>query len=364
MYDVEKLREEVLRGASALGVEKDSSSTPSSAPENYTPSTIKRLIHTFFRLFDCQLVRLETLAKLEKMQQREMSKPGYIDFSWRIYASREKINTVFSLLGDNISQKALASFIRYWFSEAWLPLSLKFPFAGFPGNATVKAGLSSSSVTLPIIHGGEAEALSTLLYHVFVVEQYRIPGICEIEGEGIIVDAGCCLGETAVYFAQKAPSSIVYSFEPNPDMANLARKNIAANGLEEQIIVCPYALSDTIGTARFAASLGGGSNLNEHGAMTVDLTTIDEMAKQWERPVSFIKMDIEGAELAALQGAVETIHRDRPKLAISLYHKPEDLFELPFFLKEHCTDYSFFVRGDAEFVLFAVPNEKIASRRD
>jgi hypothetical protein len=65
-------------------------------------------------------------------------------------------------------------------------------------------------------------------------------------------------------------------------------------------------------------------------ALSVQTTTIDEMAKtfQWPR-VDFIKMDIEGAEMDALAGAATTLKRWKPRLAISAYHLFDDFYEIP-----------------------------------
>ena len=57
-------------------------------------------------------------------------------------------------------------------------------------------------------------------------------------------------------------------------------------------------------------------------SIQVPVTTIDAAT---DREVTFIKLEIEGSELQALNGARESIARNRPKMAISIYHKPEDL---------------------------------------
>ena len=75
-------------------------------------------------------------------------------------------------------------------------------------------------------------------------------------------------------------------------------------------------------------------------------------------PVTFIKMDIEGAELEALKGSREIIKKYRPRLAISAYHKKEDLVELPLYIKELVSDYKLYIRhysnAGIETVLYAV----------
>jgi len=76
----------------------------------------------------------------------------------------------------------------------------------------------------------------------------------------------------------------------------------------------------------------------------VPTTTIDEMAVRNNVPrLDFIKMDIEGSELSALQGAETSIRRWQPKLAISLYHRPEDFFSIPLWIDSLGVGYRFFL---------------------
>ena len=60
--------------------------------------------------------------------------------------------------------------------------------------------------------------------------------------------------------------------------------------------------------------------------------------------VTFIKLDVEGAEYEALLGAQNTIKKNRPKLAISIYHKPQDIFELPELIMSIRDDYRMYLR--------------------
>jgi FkbM family methyltransferase len=75
--------------------------------------------------------------------------------------------------------------------------------------------------------------------------------------------------------------------------------------------------------------------------------------------IDLIKMDIEGAEKETLLGLSNTIKKNRPFLAISVYHKPEDLWEIPILIAETSKNYTFFLRtyGEQTFdtVLYCVP---------
>ena len=70
-------------------------------------------------------------------------------------------------------------------------------------------------------------------------------------------------------------------------------------------------------------------------------------------------MDVEGAELESLKGAQKVIKRDKPKLAVCIYHKPEDILTLPLFIKKLVPEYKFYLRSysnaDNEMVLYAIP---------
>lgn len=155
----------------------------------------------------------------------------------------------------------------------------------------------------------------------------------------VVLDAGGCWGDTALFFADAAgPGGRVNVFEFDPQNLKVLRENLALNPrLAARIEVVERALwnrSDEV--LRFNAS-GPSSRLvaNEpaSGAWETRTITIDEWAAASAASrVDFVKMDIEGAELPALRGAEATLRRFRPALAISLYHKPEDFFEIPEFL--------------------------------
>lgn len=88
----------------------------------------------------------------------------------------------------------------------------------------------------------------------------------------------------------------------------------------------------------------------------VDVVAVDDILNG--KPCGFIKMDIEGSEYRALEGAKNTIRKDHPILAISIYHKPEDIVEIPEYILELSESYQFYIRHYStdigETVLYAL----------
>ncbi len=106
---------------------------------------------------------------------------------------------------------------------------------------------------------------------------------------------------------------------------------------------------------RFSKNGNAGSRITAHGATKIYVDSIDHMHAKVR--VTLIKMDIEGSEMAALKGAEKIIKRDRPKLAVCIYHNPEDIFEIPFLIKKLVPEYKLYIRHHsdtyAETVVYA-----------
>jgi FkbM family methyltransferase len=147
--------------------------------------------------------------------------------------------------------------------------------------------------------------------------------------------------------------------EPDPETyARLQQylKTLPA-GLQEKVAARQCAAAAATGTLRFNASGSVGSSIASGGETEVQTITLDELLAN--RPVNFIKMDIEGAELEALSGARETLEHKKPLLAISAYHKPSDLWKIPRLIKSIAPDYELYLRRYAEdcweLVCYALP---------
>ena len=129
------------------------------------------------------------------------------------------------------------------------------------------------------------------------------------------------------------------------------------------ISVVPVALWNKSGETLRYSDAGPGTSLEKkRGGQQLQVSTvsIDDFVRERRlKRVDFIKMDIEGSELKALQGGVDTIRNFRPKLAISLYHKKEDFVTIPKYLLDLDVKYDFFIDHTTiyqeETVLFARP---------
>lgn len=190
--------------------------------------------------------------------------------------------------------------------------------------------------------------------------QYFDPEVMSFEDGEVIVDAGCFDLDTSLRFREKCKHiKKVYAFEPDAENYRhcLARKE--ETGFRE-VEILPYGTWSERTTLRFQAKGSGSSGIDENGEVSILTISIDEAVDKADR-VTTIKMDIEGAELESLKGAQNTILRDKPKLAICIYHKPEDLTDIPLYIKELVPEYQLYVRHYSnnwrETVLYAVMPE-------
>lgn len=145
-----------------------------------------------------------------------------------------------------------------------------------------------------------------------------------------------------------------YAFEPDRVNFDKCRDVVERKNLS-YVELMPYGTWDEVKTLNFSQMGSARSDICDNGNTVINTMPIDEAVKE---PVTFIKMDVEGAELKSLIGARDTIRRDRPKLAISIYHKYEDMVQIPLYIKSLVPDYKLYVRhysnNASETVLYAV----------
>ncbi len=187
--------------------------------------------------------------------------------------------------------------------------------------------------------------------------QYFGPEFIKYEDKEVFIDAGSYDLGSAIHFRNYCKTvKKVYAFEPDPQSYKNCLCNKDKYHFTEAKII-PFGTWSEKKTLRFKAEKATCSCVSENGENHIDVVTIDETIDENDR-VTFIKMDVEGAELESLKGAKHIICRDKPKLAICIYHKPEDMTEIPLYIKSLVPEYKIYVRhhcnSDGETVLYAV----------
>lgn len=181
----------------------------------------------------------------------------------------------------------------------------------------------------------------------------------EHQDEEVFIDAGCFNGESTLGFIEwcgKRGYKKVYAIEPLEDGCALIKQKLFGYH-DIELLKCVLGEEDgTIGFRQDDAIMGSQVIMEATGGTVMDMRSIDSVLKG--EKATFIKMDIEGSELAALKGGRKTLEMYKPKLAISLYHKPEDILDIPEYILSARPDYKLYLRSYSnmwcDFVLYAV----------
>ncbi|PSR52471.1 hypothetical protein AHMF7605_02495 [Adhaeribacter arboris] len=198
-----------------------------------------------------------------------------------------------------------------------------------------------------------------------VAEQYFLQNVITTLEDEVLLDGGAYRGDTLHEFIKIYNSNFKSYIALEPDPTNLNYLNNYLASLEpdiaKKVSVLPYALGAKNETLRFDASGGTGAALSSTGSLEVACVALDIEFPNAD--ISFIKLDIEGAEQEALKGAKTIIQNNKPVIAVCIYHMPDCLWYIALYLHSLLPDYKFFCRtydSDGwEFVLYAVPVARI-----
>lgn len=174
----------------------------------------------------------------------------------------------------------------------------------------------------------------------------------------VIVDLGAYIGDSALsYIENYGKYKKIYCYEISQESITKMQQKLSSY---ENITIRNVAVGAEEGTMYFKKGAFDSSNqVSDSGDIPVPVVTLDQDIQE---PITLIKMDIEGSELNAIEGAVEHIRKDRPKLAVCTYHNNHHIWEIPRRLKEINPDYKLYMRYNggwnsfsvAEFVTFAI----------
>ena len=201
-----------------------------------------------------------------------------------------------------------------------------------------------------------------LIPHVVTPQYYFSDAPWTLDKNECLVDCGAYDGDSIRDFVDFTHNQYeyIYAFEPDKDNIIMLNHTIQRKRIKN-VEVIPKACGDKKCILRFSAN-GVGGRISENGDIEIQVDTIDNVVSKDKR-ISIIKMDIEGAEVAAINGAKNTIQKDRPILMISIYHKKDDLYHVFDTIDSMVEDYVFYLRIHKVFavdvVLYAVPKERI-----
>jgi len=250
-----------------------------------------------------------------KYSKLDLVHPPFItDFEDDFKNNRDKYNYVYNLLEDEKSKEIFEKVINFK-----ITFDYKF-MQGFTND-----------------HSGQ------------YFDKELIPNIKNIS----FLDGGGYVGDTATEVIKNFPDfKKIYLIEPIPENIRIAKREL--DYLKNiEFLTCGVSNEKT--TLHFNEEKSF-STMYGNGTQSVEVDTIDNIIKE---KVDYIKLDIEGAEQDAIDGAKNTIKKYKPILAICIYHKAEDWYEIPQKVLAIQSEYKVYIRhymeGIFESVMYFIP---------
>lgn len=277
-----------------------------------SPESLKNIKNVCVLIASC-----DSRAIIERI-----SNVGISDYDWDLYLSMsalpmrevylkniDKIKNIGKVLGDNLSRKVLFTLVKHAFSLD-----------------------------------------SKLLSSICQPNQYFINNRFAIKKGDVVIDGGAYVGDTITAVLNRCGNKfgMIHSFEPNKKNYVALNNYVRDQKLNKVVTTYNVGLADKSDSRCFSGN-GSSFHLNSvhgSGGKRIKLTSVDETFG--ESRVDFIKMDLEGAELDALKGSKKVIRRDKPRLAVCVYHLPDHLWKIPLYILSLVPKYKLFMRHHTE----------------
>jgi len=294
----------------------------------------------------CSKVNAGSLLRKFKIDDSDDVKWAFLEHH------KEKINSVFDMLADDKSKNLFTS--KFATLLNFDCINCYSSFIKNHSEPVKKFGLSPAffSPASPLISTGDG------------IENYFYfnNDVFTLDDHSVYVDAGAYTGDTIralikTLDGKKLKYKEIIAFEPDHASLSLLKRTISTRpGMTfEQKGLWSYTGKHNF-VSSDAAELPGGNSFTESGNIEIDVIKLDEYLN--ERKVDFIKIDTPGGMIDALHGAASTIGRYAPKLALGIYHRIEDIFEIPFLIKQLNPNYKLYLRHNQWLInetdLFAV----------
>lgn len=315
---------------------------------------------------------------LEQGMQQQIY--NFLQRNQKIREHADEIEQVVNLLSNDLSKQEYCQEIAFH-TLKYFNFDFAYPLSSFDlvkskmFNNMAAQVFNNPKFPSVSVHPSDQDSIKVMMVDTFVVGQYRYRNLVKVEKGDIFIDAGACYGDSSLWAYQEGAAK-VYSFEPGEINKHYLKINLDANHYDSSLIQ-PYALGEENTKLTFFSGIGiGGASciaaekdyaMVEKGLAAgnsaaseylheVQCVRLDDWCAEHNVEPTFIKMDIEGAELGALKGAEKTLQRLKPKLAICLYHKTEDMWTIPLYLHSIVPEYKFYCKKNNiihEFVLYA-----------
>lgn len=182
-------------------------------------------------------------------------------------------------------------------------------------------------------------------------DNYFPPGVLPaLPSDVVFIDCGAYDGDTIRAFLahQRGRFGHIYAFEPDAHNCARLRSYVASLGTDqERIHVFNAGVGERRARLRFDQAGNMSSSFRAAGSAEVNVLPIDEVVQE-AGAIVYLKFDVEGAEWEALKGCAKLLEHARPLMAISLYHRPDDLWQLPLYVDSRALGYHSFLRTQGE----------------
>lgn len=196
---------------------------------------------------------------------------------------------------------------------------------------------------------------------------YFDPRLFSLPEDAAVVDCGAFDGDSLRHFLRWHGEAFraFHALEPDPVSHERLERYVATlpRHVSSKISVHQVAAGSSAGEIQTSASgMPGSQGQEDRGeGVSVRRDRLDEMLA--DETIHHLKLDIEGAELDALEGAWSVIARDRPVIAVAVYHRPLDIVDLSSEVIDRTSDYAYFLRSHdddgIDLTLYAVPLERL-----
>ena len=300
----------------------------------------------------------DLLLKLEMLKKFQHARKKKLFLSKNV----EVFEFLYSLLEDGYSRQTLVDLVAYLVlgrEKVKLNLNSTGFWAGYASldNLANRDDFIDSHFLHNFLYAFDLSSLGYPLKlhgtipginNIFLLKQYEYShdgNFVGVKPGDYVVDAGACWGDSVLFFSHRAgPTGRVFAFDISDENIKILKRNLDQNYCQNVDIIS-LALDNISGRSVSIDGSGPATSIKhtEVSSESVGKTiTLDDFVKEnGIKKIDFIKMDIEGSEVGALLGAKAIIKRNKPRMAISAYHRLGDYAEIPKVIKSFDPSYRF-----------------------